>query len=256
MHAMKTNASLLTLCAVFAASLSAPAVEKPNVHETGSVKIPFTLTAAGTFSATAKMKVVANAKVGRQSRFVINADGIPAGTYSLSGTRNNGGNVNLGDFTVRGSSRPGGGGFKGSIAVPLPQGINGESIQSVTIEKSGDTPLVITGDAGDPIVNWNYTATVRITPGTASASGHVSSRSVIKQNVETKRKFVLVGFGAPANMELTVHVDGVEVGMVTSAANGKVTFSALPDEIVLRNITTVTLTRANGNVVMSAHFIF
>jgi hypothetical protein len=85
-------------------------------------------------------------------------------------------------------------------------------------------------------------------------SGHLISQSTVKGGVETKRHFLWVAFGAPADTELTINVDGVAVGTVTSTAKGKVMFHEMPESVVLRDVQSITLTDSLAAVVMQADF--
>ena len=91
-------------------------------------------------------------------------------------------------------------------------------------------------------------------PKAKKVHGHVLVQSLIIGDQEKKRKFLFNAHGAPANTELTLNVDGTPVETVTSSHKGKVMLKSLASSVRLAGISEITVTDAEGNVIMEAQF--
>ena len=69
-----------------------------------------------------------------------------------------------------------------------------------------------------------------------------------------RRKFLLVGHGLPAESILTVKLDGVAVGEVTTTKRGKAMLKSLDGDFRLAGTHLLTLIDADDNVVAQADF--
>ena len=78
--------------------------------------------------------------------------------------------------------------------------------------------------------------------------------ALIVGDQEKKRKFLFNAQGAPANTELTLNVDGEPVETVTSSHNGKVMLKSLDENVRVAGIRLITVTDAEGTVIMEAKF--
>jgi hypothetical protein len=54
----------------------------------------------------------------------------------------------------------------------------------------------------------------------------------IVDNVERRRKFLLVAHNGPADTTLTLRIDGVDAGTFTTTKNGKMMVKSLPDSSI------------------------
>jgi hypothetical protein len=84
--------------------------------------------------------------------------------------------------------------------------------------------------------------------------GHVLIQAAIVEGAELRRKFLLVGHGLPSEVTLTVNLDGVAVGEVTTTKRGKAMLKSLEGDFRMAGTHLLTLTDADGNVVAEADF--
>src|SRR5207237_837625 len=111
---------------------------------------------------------------------------------------------------------------------------------NATLQPTADAPAGVTASAAivvsKPKFNQDATATLTLTgpsgqrgrpPSTNPVVVEVVSQSSVQDSVEKARHFLWVAFGAPASTALTINVDGVAVGTVTSTGRGKVMFHEL-----------------------------
>ena len=262
---------LLTVLALAALTGFASAAPKSQVKERGKIVLDVTLapTDVAPPNITASASITIDKKKFHQpgvATLTLTSTGLPAGDYGIDALLNGGTDpVHLGAFTVE----------PPAVVDPVPPApvtlILDGSIDATLIASLSITDalaaVILQGDAVVTSIDWQYLANVRITgdapvvsvskgkgPKVKAPFGHVISQSTFKAGVEKKRHFLWVGHGAPADTELTVNVDGVAVGTVTSTAKGKVMFHQLPAEVVLRDVKLVTLTDGGGAVVMKAEF--
>ena len=262
--------SLVALAAISFLAVPASAT-KPGAREKGHATITADLQplVGSTVVASGSAEIDVNEVKGLQTaNLTLTTSGLAPGAYSLDATRKDMTLVHLGDFTVEASapadpSAP----APAALEVALPGELDAFDIAKLSISDA-TLAVVLEGEAVANMVEWKYFANVRVTGpetlATASDSkggpkpkrvhGHALSKSFFKDSVETKRQFLWVSQGAPKSTELTVNVDGVAVGTVTSSPSGKVMFEGLVDTVVLRSIKLVTLTDALGAVVMQAAF--
>lgn len=249
----------------------ASAGPKSNIKERGKIEMEATLapTAAAPPGIAASVAIsIEKAKFHKAatSTLTLTTSGFVAGNYGIDALLNDATtSVHLGDFAVA-PVDPVNPVPDEPITLIIPGAMDATLIASISISDS--TPAVILeGDTTATSVDWQYLANVPVTgpaplvnagkvhgPRKKGPFGHLISQSTIKAGVETKRHFLWVAFGAPADTELTINVDGMVVGTVTSTAKGKVMFHEMPEPIILRDVESITLTDGSGVIVMQAAF--
>jgi hypothetical protein len=270
---MKLHSLSLAACALIFATAVASAAPKSQIKERGEIHLTATLQPAADAPAgvTATADIVIKKTKFNQAgtaSLTLTTSGFLVGDYSIDGLLDPAAPpVHLGDFSV-GAIDPVNPVPDEPITLAISSTIDATLLTSISISDS--TPKVILeGEVTATAVNWMYLANVQVTgpapvgtssngkahgPKPKAARGHVISQSTVKNGVETKRHFLWVAFGAPANTELTINVDGVEVGTVTSTKNGKVMFHEMPADVVLRDVKLITLTDGDVALVMQAQF--
>jgi hypothetical protein len=238
-------------------------------------------------SGTAEIKI-AQKHQQYEAALKLAATGLPAGSYAIEATYDDGVTiVELGTFDVTDPTPDDADPIGSDVTVEtsVPQEIDGWDIAVISVIDTATDAVVLTGETTATTTYWRYFANVRITgtpivappteddgdieetdgPGNKPKKakkarkpkkihGHALAHSKVVGDTETRRVFLWVGFGAPASTELTINVDGVPVGTVTSTKNGKVKFKGLPEDVVIRDIEVITLTNADGAEVMKAEF--
>lgn len=242
------------------------AAPKSHVKERGHLTVTATLapppTAPAGPSGTAEIEVTKpKFKSVETATLKISVTGLATGSYSVDATLKDASIVHLGDLAVD-TSVPPGPTPEPPVEIALPAGFDVSTVAKITV--SNATPaVVLEGEVVPGEVTWKYIANVQVTgpevlvptgPKPKKVRGHAVVHSFIKENVETKRGFLWVAFGAPGDTELTINVDGVAVGTVLSTKQGKVMFEDMPEPVVIRDIKLVTITDALGAVVMQAAF--
>ncbi|HEX8311276.1 MAG TPA: hypothetical protein VF614_08170 [Chthoniobacteraceae bacterium] len=202
----------------------------------------------------------------------ITVTGLAAGNYTVEGAKVDGTSVELGSVTVAASADPAVA-TVGSLDSVMPAGVNVLDVESISIVDGTDAE-VLSGVADATTTLWKYFANVPVTapvvepvvteepvkgnggaPKVKKVNGHVVAKSTIKDDEETKRQFLFVAKGAPANTTLTIVVDGEEIDEVVSTAQGKVMFNQdLIGDVVIQTIHNLSLVDENGVVVMVANF--
>jgi hypothetical protein len=266
---MPHTTSLLAALGVLSLVAPASAAPKSRVKERGSIVIDIPLAAeAGApvgVAGSAQIEITKEKfKSAETAELTLTTSGLAAGSYSVDATvATSETPVHLGDLVVTATPAT------GPLVISLPPLFDAENVTGLTVTDSATLTVLLSGVATATSVDWKYIANVRVeapdiqtenalrAPGGGKGGkvhGHVISQSFIKDSVETKRHFLWVAQGAPKDTELTINVDGVAQGTVTSSKSGKVFFQTLPAEVVLRNIHLVTLTDSLGTVVMQANF--
>ena len=199
-----------------------------------------------------KLKEIATATL------TLSVSGLVDGECSVDVTLKNGAEAHVGDFTID-TTAP------APIVMPIPPEVDSLNIRSLSIS-DGALTILLEGEAALSVDDWNYIGNVRVTgfdtPAAGSirgekgkpVHGHAVSHSVTDNNWERRRYFLWVAFGAPRDTELTVNVDGVVAGTISSTSQGKVTFEGLPDTLLLPTIQKIEITDPAGSVVMQALF--
>jgi hypothetical protein len=265
MHSNITTAFLAMVALGLIASPVA-AAPKSHVKERGHLKLTATLappeTAPSAATGTAEIEVdKPKFKSAETAELTISVTGLGTGNYSVDATLKDASIVHLGDLAIDASVPPGPT-PEPPVVIALPAGFDVSAVAKLTV--SDATPsIVLEGELAPTDVTWKYIANVQVTgPETVLAKnsksknvhGHAVVHSFITDNVETKRGFLWVAFGAPADTELTINVDGVAVGTVLSTKQGKVMFQSIAETVVIRDMKLVTLTDAANAVVMQAEF--
>jgi len=159
--------------------------------------------------------------------------GLEPGDYNLRLIKaSDAGTVDLGQFTIEdpdgntNNNRK----LKSMSETDLPADLDVGDVAQVVVS-SGGTDLLI-GDLADATSKSKakFNATVPLTPGEAApdATGFAKLRTTISKGV-VKNKLTLIGSGMPTNSVLSVEVDGIDAGTVTSNKKGKVVVKSLPE---------------------------
>jgi hypothetical protein len=216
----------------------------------------------------------------------ITAVNFAAGTYTVTATDSTGASYTLGTFSVPAVQTPptlpsswwqqfgnvgqtglGGffGGFGNSVTVrfggqtsnPLPAGLNPLAIASVSIDDSNGN-VVLTASTS-PVQEGALSEGGPLTPGTTdpNATGYVRV-SAFAFNGTDAGFLSLFGKGLTAGATYTYSIDGTSAGTVTANANGVIhVFASTKNQLTGVNLfdtTSVTVTDASNNVVLSATF--
>jgi hypothetical protein len=138
----------------------------------------------------------------------------------------------------------------------FPEGFNSLDIGSVLIGDA-DGSVVLQGDFSDTpaLSKGHFTAHVKISPGPAApaARGHVSVSSRVRRHT-VRQKFLLVADNVPADVILTLHVNGQAVGQVKTTHAGKVMLKRLPAGVLAQRMTSISLEDATSSSVLDASF--
>jgi hypothetical protein len=137
------------------------------------------------------------------------------------------------------------------------------------VQGSTGTPgvVILTGTPSENIAYWRFFGNRPVFgPGTPDKHGkmkpihgHVLVQARIVNNVETRRKFLLVAHNGPADTTLTIKLDGVVAGTFGTTKNGKMMTKALvlPNSnstVRLAGVHILTICQADGTVVATADF--
>lgn len=266
MHPSLYSTLLTAAAAVALCASPVSAAPKSHVKERGHL----TLTAALAATAAAPVGATGNATIEVTKEkykselgtdLKLTTSGLVAGNYSFDATLKDASTIHIGDFVVDGTvpapTTP------EPIEFVVPATVDVTNIASMSVSDATPTVL-LQGDLVADNVTWKLIANVVVSapeviltthgPKPKKVHGHAVAHSFTTDNVETKRGFLWVAFGAPGDTELTINVDGVAVGTVMSEKNGKVMFEEMPATVVLRDMKSVTLTDSLGVVVMKADF--
>jgi hypothetical protein len=265
MHSTLTT-TFLALTAVGLLNCNLSAAPKSQVKERGTRTLTATLTAPATAPAgpSGNAEIEINKEKYKSAAVAtlrISVAGLPSGTYSVDATRKDASVLHLGDLAVDAAVPPEAT-PEPPVEIALPSDIDVSSLSKLTV--SDATPAVaVEGDLVSGNVTWKYIANVQVTgpnvlvtngPKPKKVRGHAVVHSFITDNVETKRGFLWVAFGAPGETELTINADGVPVGTVLSTKQGKVEIHEIAETVVFRDVKVITLTDAQGALVMQADF--
>lgn len=262
---MKTNlllASFLTLSSFVALPASGAPGDTVilNVKTTISVALAPTPDAPPSAASSAVIKVhrvATQANTAQSALLKLTASGFAPGKYKIVATLANASTPVIGNFRATATGKPAEiGKDDGKIVTRIPPSVDATKIVSVAILNASNV-TIFEGDATTQTTSSNFIANIRVTgpnsfPG-LGVHGHVTAHSKSVDGVEVQRQFLWVGFGAPPNTQLTINVDGTDVGTVTSTGQGKVIFNDLDDSVDLTTIQLITLVNSN-TVIMQAQF--
>lgn len=270
------NKRLITALAVVGGFLVAGSTASafPKTRDHAEVILSFDLLppagSASTAAGTGTIELVRDRGVSVTDGLDLTVTGLADGTYTVSATLKSDpaapaviiSNVVVNSAVIPDPAAP------PAPPLPLPEDLDPFDIATLTV--SDATPMVVlSGLPTENIAVWNYFANCplrapRIDPLAAPVPrtgkkpkrvhGHVLIRARILDDVETRRMFLLVAHGAPANTLLTINLDGLPVGEVTSTKNGKVMVKGLDGDFRIAGVTELTLTDINGVVVMVCDF--
>jgi hypothetical protein len=248
--------------------LSAPLASAfPRTKERATLTLSFTLAppvgSVSTASGSATLDLTRHNGVATVGDLQLTLAGLTTGTYTVAAVQaSDGASVTIGTVAFDSSAPPG-----APAALVLPAELDPLDIALLTVSDS--TPVVVLeGAPVESIDRWIFSANVRITapPGAQpipplhgkgkpkKVHGHVVVHAAIVNDVEKRRKFLLVAHGGPADTELTINLDGEPVGTVITTPRGKVMVKRLDGDFRLAGIGELTLTDAEGNVLMEADF--
>jgi hypothetical protein len=238
----------------------------PRTKEKADATLTFDLqpTAAGsgTAAGTATVDVTRSNGVSTSSSVDLTLTGLADGTYTVDALlKSDAGAVPVAIGSVVVPADP------AAPALMLPTDLDPFDIATLTV--SDATPaVVLSGTATEAVTSWTYFGNRPLvaaptapaaTPGehgghAKKIHGHVLIQARIANDVETRRKFLLVGLGLPADTTLTVNLDGVAVGSVTTTPRGKAMLTSLEGDFRLAGVDLITLTDANNVVIAQADF--
>lgn len=270
---------LLAACALWPAKLPA---SPSGVKTKSQLNLSFGLQPvdpASGLSGEAKIKIRSRDGVS-VSRLNLDLGGLPAGTYQVEALDADAAPVHLGQFTIpeagsgdtgdaaagnEDGAEPGDDSAGGvEVKIDLAPEVKASAIQSISIRDAAGAAL-LEGSLSATVGTSRFFAEAEVTGPVADAvaaddhhgkgrgrrvHGHVTLHSNSTDGVETERHVTWVAFNGPAGSELTILVDGVAAGTVTSTPRGKVKFAGLAEEIPLAGIQKIELVDEVGVVVM------
>ena len=210
----------------------------------------------------------------------IETQGLLAGTYTVNVTRtSDGSSVTLGTFDVTASSNDdqqaddnmdddnqgddndqgedeGDVEFGTDTGLPLPADLNPMDIASVSIS-DGDGNVVLTGDFMNVAATMKafFKAKVAVTGGIGApgASGLAKVQSKTKRGVKVSH-FNLNAKGLSPNATLTIRINGVELGTVTTDRHGKLHMKTLPEGIEAESLIHMEFNEPDGTNALTISF--
>jgi hypothetical protein len=258
------NPAVSALLSLLLVALSPKAFAFPATQEKAELTLNFALSPLdplSTASGTASINVMRLAGVEYDDAMVLSLSGLPDGTYTVEATTKSdpaAPPILIGSVIVSAIVDPA---APPAPPLTLPEGLSALDIATLTI--SDATPVVVlAGEATEDVVNWRFFGNRPLVPAPGSTTspprklhGHVLIRAAIVDGAELRRKFLLVGHGLPAESTLTVNLDGVAVGEVTTTKRGKVMLKSLDGDFRLAGTHLLTLTDVDGSVVAQADFL-
>ena len=225
-----------------------------ELHQT----IILTATTNAPAGATGKAELEAENEDGVVAAILqIETQGLLAGTYTVSVTKeSDASSVTLGTFDVSASAMDDNMGdddqgddnnqgddegdveFGTDEGLPLPADLNPLDIASVSIA-DGDGHVVLTGDFMNVAATMKalFKAKVAVTGGVAApgATGLAKVQSKIKRGFKIAH-FNLNAKGMNPNATLTLKINGVDYGTVTTDKNGKLHMKTLPNGVAAESL--------------------
>jgi hypothetical protein len=251
--------SLLAVAAVLLSS--APAAKAyPRIKEKAEITLSAELAATDPTSAasgTAYLEIRRINGVETLSPIEASVTGVADGVYTVTATKASDGLIEeLGTITVGGTTT--------GPQLLLPEDLDPTDIATLSVVDAAGV-VVLSGTPELGIVQWSFAANVKVTApeGTAAFAGdrknkfkrihgHLLVHSLIVNNMETRRKFLLVAHNGPSDTLLTINIDGVAAGTLLTTKNGKMITRTLPGEVRLSGMQAMTLTDPTGAVVAEA----
>jgi hypothetical protein len=258
---MKTTIrpAVSALVSILFSALTPVAMGFPATKEKADLTVNFTLSPVdplSTASGTASIHVTKLNGAETDGDIVVTLSGLADGTYTVDAMTKSdpaAPPVLIGSIVVSATPDP------AAPPLTLPEGLSALDIATLTISDS--TPaVVLAGGPSEDIVKWRFFANRPLVaptgalPGVKKVHGHVLIQAAIIENVELRRKFLLVGHGLPTDSTLMVNLDGVEVGEVTTTKHGKAMLKSLNGDFRLAGTHHLTLTDDLGDTVAEADF--
>jgi hypothetical protein len=271
---MKTplHSTVPLLLPVLLSALAPLAFAFPATRENADLTLNFTLSPLdplSTAAGTASIHVTRLNGTETDDPIDLTLSGLADGTYSVEATTKSdpmAAPVVIGSVTVSSIPDPS---APPPAPLTLPDGLSALDIATLTI--SDVTPaVVLAGGPSEDVAKWHFfanrplrapdatgdtsVAPVSGTPTQKKLHGHVIIHAVITDAVELRRKLLLVGHGLPPETVLTVNLDGVPVGDVTTTKHGKAMLKSLEGDFRLAGTQLLTLSDPDGNVVAETDF--
>ncbi len=263
--------TLFVLLSGFLLALSPVAEAFPRTKEKADLTLTFTLSPidpAGTASGTATIHVTRRNGVETDGPLDLTLSGLADGTYTLEATTKAdpaGAPILIGSIVLSSVPDPA---APPAAPLTLPAGLSALEIDTLSV--SDATPaVVLAGSASESVTLWLFFGNRPLVPVAPVAAaipsetgkpkakkvhGHVLIQAAIRDDVEKRRKFLLVGHGLAPETTLTVNLDGAPVGSVTTTKRGKAMLKRLDGDFRLAGVHVVSLSDADGNVVAEADF--
>lgn len=247
----------------------------PRTKEHASLTINFALTApvvepppANPATGTATIEVTRLNGVETASDLTITTANLTDGTYEVeailkSDTTEPPVPVLIGTIIVAGAT---------PIApLPLPDTVKALDIETLNIVDPADPAdpastdlIVLTGTPTEDIEFWKFFGNVRVVAAEGwnpeaplnkkgqpkkvkRIHGHVLIQAKIFDNVDKRRKFLLVAHNGPANTTLTIRLDGVDAGTFTTTKNGKMMVKSLEGEFRIAGVHNLEIVQINND---------
>lgn len=165
----------------------------------------------------------------------------------------------------------------GATLLPLPATVKALDIEVLNVVLPGvastdpnvpsttDT-IVLTGTPAEDIEKWTFFGNVPVVAGEdwvpapvfkkngkphnskgKRIHGHVLIQAKIYNNVDRRRKFLLVAHNGPANTTLTIRLDGVDAGTVTTTKNGKMMVKSLEGDFRIAGVHILEIVQINAD---------
>ena len=258
--------SLVLALAGFLLGTAPKAAAFPATKDKAEVTLTFNLLptagGSGTSSGTVVIDVTRSAGVSTSSPLEVTLTGLLDGTYSVAANlKSDGGAVPVAIGSVVLPIDP------AAAPLSLPVGLDPFNIAAITVSDATPT-VILSGAATESITKWTYmgnrpltapATTTQLAPGghgpkPKAIHGHIVIMSRIVDNVENKRKFLLVCQGGAADTTYTINIDGVVAGTLTTSKNGKMMVKGLETDVRLAGTHLVTITDGTSNVIAEADF--
>ncbi len=234
--------------------------------ESLNIGIPFVATSG---SATAAGVLQAISRSGTDSGSVaLRTAGLAAGAYTVSATTASGSDTTvLGSFSVNDPANPARPRparthalFGGNHGVAFPDGFDPFDVATLTISGTSGNVL-FTADLST-FADGAYLARAPLSPvSDSSAAGGMVRIKASSRDGSVSGALCITAAGLAASTPYTWAVNGNDLGTATSTANGRLQIMAregtngtLPGTVNLFDVTSVTISDSDGNVVLRAAF--
>lgn len=274
MKAILFSATLIA--SAFALFAPSTASAYPRTKERATLTLTFDLVPmdpASLATGTATIDVTRKNGVETAGPVELELTGLADGSYTLEATtKADPAGARVFIATVDVSSAPVDPAAPAPAPITLPVDLQALEIDTLFVSDVADID-VLSGTASETVANWLFfgnrpiiPVVVATDPSTAQPvitgkkprvkkiHGHVLIQNVIKNDVEKRRKFLLVGHNFLPNTEYTIQLDGVDVGTVITTKVGKAMLRRLDGDFRLAGVHVVSIVDAAGTVIAEADF--